>query len=150
MSRRTKIRAAKIEDAVKLISLFEQLGYPQSREVIEDRLAVYSKRPDHMVFVAEQKENIVGLLALAGREHFIQQSKAFRIVALIVDEKCRGQGIGKMLIQQAEIYGKSQGGKMIELTSGLRRAESGSHDFYKSLGYKNEGDFAKLFLRKEL
>ncbi|STX83883.1 acetyltransferase [Legionella donaldsonii] len=39
---------------------------------------------------------------------------------------------------------------IIDLTSGLRRAKEGSHDFYKSLGYQNEGHMAKLYLRKML
>jgi hypothetical protein len=41
-------------------------------------------------------------------------------------------------------------GIIIDLTSGLRRAKAGSHEFYKNLGYKNEGYMAKLYLRKEL
>ena len=32
----------------------------------------------------------------------------------------------------------------------LRRAQDGTHDFYKRIGYKNEGHMAKLYLRKEL
>ncbi|XVN42358.1 MAG: hypothetical protein RCG15_06990 [Candidatus Rickettsia vulgarisii] len=39
---------------------------------------------------------------------------------------------------------------IIDLTSGLRRKEEGSHEFYKCLGYKNEGSMAKLYLRKEI
>ncbi len=39
---------------------------------------------------------------------------------------------------------------IIDLTSGLRRAKDGSHEFYKSIGYQNEGHMAKLYLRKEI
>ena len=39
---------------------------------------------------------------------------------------------------------------IIDLTSGLRRAQDGTHEFYKRIGYQNEGPMAKLYLRKEL
>jgi len=39
---------------------------------------------------------------------------------------------------------------IIDLTSGLRRAQGGTHEFYKRIGYQNEGPMAKLYLRKEL
>lgn len=41
-------------------------------------------------------------------------------------------------------------GVIIGLTSGMRRANEGTHEFYKKLGYKNEGAMAKLYLRKEI
>lgn len=144
------IREAKIDDASRLVPLFEQLGYPQPKDIIENRLDAYIKTPDHNVFATEKEGMIVGFIALVGADWFIEIDKVYRIVALIIDESYRGQGIGKLLIQQAEDFAKSHGGGMIELTSGLRRAESGSHKFYDSLGYKNEGVYAKLFLRKAL
>ena len=39
---------------------------------------------------------------------------------------------------------------IIDLTSGLRREKDGTHEFYKNLGYQNEGFMAKLYLRKEI
>jgi hypothetical protein len=39
---------------------------------------------------------------------------------------------------------------IIDLNSGLRRAQDGSHEFYKSLGYQNEGPMAKVYFRKTL
>jgi len=38
---------------------------------------------------------------------------------------------------------------VVDLTSGFRRKKDGSHEFYKALGYANEGYMAKLYLRKE-
>ena len=39
---------------------------------------------------------------------------------------------------------------IIELTSGLRRANMGAHRFYQSLGYQNTGELEKVYLRKKL
>jgi hypothetical protein len=49
-----------------------------------------------------------------------------------------------------EEYAKKYSPAIIDLTSGLRRSKDGSHEFYKSLGYNNEGYMAKLYLRKEV
>jgi len=38
---------------------------------------------------------------------------------------------------------------IVDLTSGIRRAKDGAHQFYNGLGYKNEGPMAKEYLRKE-
>jgi hypothetical protein len=37
---------------------------------------------------------------------------------------------------------------IIDLTSGLRRAHDGTHEFYKRIGYQNEGPMAKLIYGK--
>ena len=39
---------------------------------------------------------------------------------------------------------------VVDVTSGIRRAKEGTHEFYKSLGYKHDGPKAKIFFRKEL
>lgn len=68
----------------------------------------------------------------------------------MVDEDIRGQGIGRQLMEEAENLARSKGCKIIELTSGLRRAKEGTHEFYKALGYQNEGQMAKLYLCKKM
>ncbi len=44
---------------------------------------------------------------------------------------------------------KQFSGAIIDLTFGLR-ANEGTHEFDKKLGYKNEGFMAKLYLRKKI
>ena len=39
---------------------------------------------------------------------------------------------------------------IIDVTSGVRRAQEGVHEFYKRLGYNQDGRNAKIFFRKEL
>lgn len=53
-------------------------------------------------------------------------------------------------MQFVENYARQFSPAIIDLTSGLRRASEGTHEFYKKLGYKNEGLMAKLYLRKEI
>ena len=74
----------------------------------------------------------------------------FHIESLVVNEKYRGCGIGKKLMLFVEDIARKFSPAIIDLTSGLRRAKDGSHEFYKALGYNNEGHMAKLYLRKEV
>lgn len=144
------IRSAKIEDSIQLLPLMEQMGYPQTLETMKDRLNAYLNIPYHYAFVADCGSKIVGILTMGCVEAFVYSGRGFRITTMVVDEKYRGQGIGRKLMDHAEIFAKAHGGTLIDLTSGLRRAKDGSHEFYKSLGYRNEGLMAKLYLRKEL
>lgn len=81
---------------------------------------------------------------------FLFSRKRARIEALVVDPTYRRKGIGKALINSAEEHAKKQKCATIDLTSGVKRAQMGTHDFYKALGYNNEGPRAKVYLRKEL
>lgn len=144
------IRAGKSSDGPLLSPLLAQLGYPICLKIIEDRLSHYISSPDYMVFVAEASDRILGLLALSMHQLFLAPSKKGVIEALVIDEACRGQNIGTQLMAHAEAHAKSWGCSVIELTSGQRRAPEGTHEFYKKLGYANDGPYAKLYLRKDL
>jgi len=95
-------------------------------------------------------KQIAGLVAWSRSSLFVSDSTRFHIEGLVVASRYRGQGIGKMLMKFVEDIAKESSPAIIDLTSGLRRAKAGSHEFYKNLGYKNEGYMAKLYLRKEL
>lgn len=144
------IRPATLEDASFLLPLMEQLGYPLSLKALQGRIKKYSDHHSYHVLVAEKNHNLLGFIALAFHEFFVFEGKRCRIEGLIVDDKHRGHGVGRHLIQQAEILAKQEGCLLIELTSGLRRAKDGSHEFYRALGYENDDITGKLYLRKDL
>jgi GNAT superfamily N-acetyltransferase len=144
------IREALLEDAPKLLPLLEQLGYPQALAAIRERLDRYQACQDHFVFVADLNSTIVGFVSIAAIESFVYEGRMYRVTALAVDQSIRRKGIGKALMSYIEEFAKRNQGKIIDLTSGLRRAADGSHHFYKALGYENEGYMAKLYLRKEI
>jgi GNAT superfamily N-acetyltransferase len=80
----------------------------------------------------------------------ISDATRFSIVGIVVSTNHRNMGIGKKLMKFVEDIAKQHSPAIIDLTSGLRRAHDGTHEFYKRIGYKNEGPMAKLYLRKEL
>jgi GNAT superfamily N-acetyltransferase len=143
------IREATLQDSPKLRPLMEQLGYPLSLTEMENRVNIYAS-PNYKLFVSTDGPVITGLVALSMRELIVRPSKKMVIDGLVVDVAYRRKGIALQLMQKAEAYAKEVGCAVIELTSGVRRASLGSHEFYKQLGYANEGPMAKLYLRKEL
>jgi len=135
MTEITIIREAKLEDVFKLTHLYEQLGYPTTTLELEKRLQIIFSHTDYHTLVATKGEKVVGMIGLIKNHSFEYDDCYIRIAILIVDEDCRGQGIGKELIQEAEKWAKSQDITAIVLNSGNRKDRKQAHEFYQRLGY---------------
>lgn len=144
------IRHAVISDLAALVPLMERLGYPTSKEDLKIRLTEYIENKDYGVAVACSEDRVVGWVAWSRSSFLVTDKTRFRIEGIVVDEGYRQEGIGKKLMNFIENVAKQYTPSVIEATSGLRREKDGSHEFYKSLGYRNEGYMAKLYLRKEM
>lgn len=144
------IRMAKQEDIPGILPLLDQLGYSTSLHELEEHFNSFVHLDGYGVAVACISHKIIGWVAWSMSQIFILQKSRLRIEGLIVDEYHRGQEIGKKLMAFVEDFGKQRSPCIIELTSGFRREKDGSHEFYKALGYRNEGLMAKLYLRKEV
>lgn len=146
----TIIRNAELSDIIDLLPLLEQLGYPTTKELLEKRFTKFLSNEGYGVAVACIDTKIVGFVAWSQSNLFVSDKIRIHIEGIAVDKTIRRQNIGKQLMQFVESYAQQFSGVIIELTSGLRRANEGTHEFYKKLGYKNEGPMAKLYLRKEI
>lgn len=62
--------------------------------------------------------------------------KTHNLFCIIVDEKHRGQGIGKQLMDSVEMACRHEGIFSIKLDSGLQRDQT--HKFYESFGYEKK------------
>ena len=144
------IRHAEFEDIPSLLPLLSELGYPCELEDFKARFLRFLSNPGYGVAVCQIDSEIVGFAAWSKSNLFVLDKVRFHIEALVVAEKYRGKGIGKELMIFVETIAKQHLPAIVDLTSGLRRAGDGSHEFYKRLGYQNEGQMAKLYLRKEL
>lgn len=144
------IRHATIDDTPKLLPLLSELGYPATLEDLNRRFLKFSSNSGFGVAVCEMHEDITGFVAWTKTDHLISDATRFSIVGLVVSTSHRGTGIGKKLMKFVEDIAKRHAPAIIDLTSGLRRARDGTHEFYKRIGYQNEGPMAKLYLRKEL
>lgn len=142
------VRSVLIDDIPHLLPLMEQLGYPQLAEDLEQRLKLFIRELHYGVLLAEIAGQVVGLVAWSKSHLFVSATTRIHVEGLVVDENYRGMGVGKRLMIAVEEFARQFSPCIIDLTSGLRRAKDGSHDFYKSLGYYNEGQMEKLYLRK--
>ncbi|KKR95800.1 MAG: Acetyltransferase [candidate division TM6 bacterium GW2011_GWE2_41_16] len=150
MSDILNIREAQKSDALGLLVLMDQWGYPQTSESMKKLLDAYASGDKH-VFVAEKDGHMVGLIAIVMYDMFFRVgAKRCRIEGLVTHTEFRRQGIGKALIQKAESVAKKHGCSVIDLTSGARRSQEGTHVFYRALGYANDGDRAKVYVHKYL
>ena len=144
------IRRANIDDIPVLLPLLSELGYPCIQQNLSSRFEKFLKNPGYGVAIYETNSEIVGLIAWSRSDLFISDKVRVHIDGLVVAYGHRGRGIGKKLMMFVEDVAKQHSPVIVDLTSSLKRAKDGSHEFYKKLGYKNEGPMAKLYLRKEL
>lgn len=144
------IRNAEIRDMDALLPLLEQLGYSTTKELLEKRFTKFLFVEGYGVAVACMDDKIVGFVAWSKSNLFVSDASRIHIEGIAVDKNYRGQNIGKQLMQFVENYAGQFSPAIIDLTSGLRRAGEGTHEFYQKLGYKNEGLMSKLYLRKEV
>ena len=54
-------------------------------------------------------------------------------MALVVDERCRGRGIGAALMSEVERWARERGA--VKLRVGSRTTREGAHRFYEREGY---------------
>jgi GNAT superfamily N-acetyltransferase len=129
------IRIATCDDVVAITALIPQLGYTVPADDINQRLAEISPRADHAVYVAATPENgVVGWIHLY-IDYSLMDDPLVMIGGIVVDTARRGKGIGRQLMEQAEIWGRAQGCVAVYLKSNVIRRKA--HAFYESLGYRN-------------
>ena len=138
------IRSAKVEDSPQIAALLAQLGYPSESEVLREKISLLSSGGADRIWVAEFQGKVVGLLAFHLTPLLHVSGSLGRITAVVVDERFRGKGIGKQLVETAERWAWERDCTRIEVTSGEQRTQA--HQFYQDLGYALE---AKRFTKRK-
>lgn len=129
----TTIRAARTYDAQAIAELVSQLGYPANRQQIATRLAGIESEPSSRVIVAEDASGrVVGWLHVAARTQ-VTEDVCAEILALVVDEGARGDGIGALLVGAAEEWARSAGCVRLRVRS--RDTRERAHRFYERAGF---------------
>ena len=132
-----KIRSACPDDSPAIARLMSQLGYLTSEDEMKCRLAAILPDSNHATFVAEYEEEVIGVIGV-GVYHYYEKNGTYgRLLALVVDEKRKGHGIGASLVAQAERWLKASFVSSIVVNSGKQRREA--HRFYERLGYEETG-----------
>src|SRR6187455_3736010 len=91
------IREMNANDAIGVNTLSKQLGYPLSIEQTLQNIHAVLQSKDHIAFVAEYENKIVGWIG-ASQAIMIELMPHCEINGLVIDQDHRGMGIGKLLI----------------------------------------------------
>ena len=135
------IREALEKDIPRILELYRQLSFEpekhptpplnECRKVFREM----SQYPGYTLLVAEDNGQVVGTTVLAVLPGFAHGTSPFAVVEyVVVDEKCRSKGIGKLLMESVKSLAKEARCYKIMLTSDVRRERA--HKFYKSLGFE--------------
>ena len=93
------IRPVRIEDARSVATLATQLGYPSSEAQLAERIPHVLGLDDAAAMVAEDAGAVVAWIHVELRRTFVADQEA-QVMALVVDERCRGRRIGAALMSK--------------------------------------------------
>jgi GNAT superfamily N-acetyltransferase len=141
-----RIRLARTADAAAVNELLHQLGYSQDgTAATAARIQAWGDDPASAVYVADADGDLLGLVAVHISPFFERAGAWGRVVALVVSEQVRGQGVGGQLVAAAELFATSRGCVRMEVTSADRRQDA--HEFYRRSGYVDQTGRSSRFLR---
>lgn len=132
-----KIISACLDDSSAIACLISQLGYSTSSDEMKERLAAILLDSNLMTIVAEYRKEVVGVIGVGVSRYYEKNGTYGRLLVLVVDERCRGQGIGSSLVTEAERWFKVRNVTSIIVNSGNHRTEA--HRFYKRFGFVETG-----------
>ena len=124
----SEVSASLSEALARLLPQLSASAVMPSEEYIEEML----NNGNTHLFVAEHEGEIVGMLTLVivdiptGRKAWIED--------VVVDAECRGQSIGKSLVDSAKECAVALGAEKIYLTSNPSR--KAAHALYKRCGFE--------------
>jgi ribosomal protein S18 acetylase RimI-like enzyme len=135
------IRAATEQDIPRLLELYRQLSFHPGDYKIpplndcQKTLEEMSRVPGYSLLVAEVDGKVAGTTVLAILPGMAHGTSSFAVIEyVVVDEKLRSQGIGKLMMEHCMARAKEAGCYKIILTSDKKRERA--HRFYESLGFE--------------
>lgn len=153
MNETPHIRLAEKRDIPSILELYRELTITTSqveqshspsladyRKVFAE---IHSDRRQELLVVEDQGE-VVGTIVLLVIPNLSHNATPWALLEnLIVTEKHRGKGLGKMLLEHAVGRARQSGCHMVELCSDLRRKEA--HNLYRSMGFEAQAHCFRLY-----
>jgi GNAT superfamily N-acetyltransferase len=145
-----KIRLATEKDIPRILELYKQLSFnPEEYRAppLKDCRKVFketAKVPGYSLLVAEENGEVIGTTVLSIVPGFAHGTRSFAVVEyVVVDEKKRSQGVGKVLMEYCKKLAKEAGCYKIMLTSDKRRERA--HRFYNSAGFEASAEGFRFY-----
>lgn len=140
----SQIRPASMADLTAIHQLCFQLGYKPTIETSRRGLETFMDHPDYEVVVIVKDSAVLGWMSLC-RRYRIEDVPYLQVAALVIDEKIRGQGLGRQLMAYAEKRAREQKLPFVGLYSSKRRNDA--HSFYEGIGFERSKE--SYFFRKD-
>ncbi|MEV4626813.1 GNAT family N-acetyltransferase [Micromonospora sp. NPDC049523] len=140
-----RIRPVRRQDVARLAALLDQLGYPTDDAAVHERLTYWSNDEASVLLGADDDGRLIGVAALHVCPMLEVTGRFGRVVALVVDDRYRSQGVGRSLMAEIERRAHAAGCIMMEVTSGGHRESA--HRFYAGLGYQDTHARSKRFTK---
>lgn len=112
-----------------------QLGYECTSEEIEERVGHMQDSNCYAVFVAELPGGHIAGWIGAYLFRSVETGSCAEINGLVVDQSIRSRGIGRLLLDAAEEWGRRIGCDTMSVRSNFKRDRA--HRFYESNGYRH-------------
>ena len=116
-----------------MAELAGQLGYPCTPQQIEKHLAGMQDARQYAVYVAELANGQVAGWIGTYVHRSVELDSFAEINGLVVDDKVRSRGVGKLLLEAAERWARSCGCDTIGVRSKVERHDA--HRFYEKNRY---------------
>lgn len=129
-----RVREAEPADLTAIVDLVGQLGYPSEEEAVAGRVERTTAEPRSWVYVAVDRERVVGLGAVHVMSILERDDPIARITAMAVEESVRRGGVGRALVERLEERARAEGCDKIDLTTGKER--DAAIAFYRRMGFE--------------
>ncbi len=133
-----------LKDAEGVASLATELGYQSTPSEVVARMETVLKDAQQGAWVAVKNEHIIGWVHVAVRQTLTAATHA-EVVALVVSNANRREGIGATLMAETEKWAREKGLGLLRLRSRNDRTEA--HRFYERIGYRHDTT-SLTFVRK--
>ncbi|MDT8421960.1 MAG: GNAT family N-acetyltransferase [Desulfuromonadales bacterium] len=129
-------------DLPAVLALYAQLGEDDGQVLtVEQAEHIYRRMnayPDYRIYLAEQNDKPVGTFALLVMDNLGHLGARSAVLEdVVVSNSCRGQGIGKQMMDFANRICLDKG--CYKMTFSSNRNREAAHRFYASLGFRQHG-----------
>jgi len=129
-------RRCREEDFSEVFGLLKQLWPNQILDKDKmNRVFIRALRSRNELYdCAVEDGKVVGFCAIYIKESLQQAGSSGYISEMVVDKEVRGQGIGRLLLENAYLKAKSRSCRRIELEADFQRQEA--HHFFEKAGFE--------------
>jgi GNAT superfamily N-acetyltransferase len=142
------VRQATEQDIPRILELYQELTgerHDLTRYQTGPVMAEIASMSGHELLVADEDGVVVGTMVLLVVPNLSHGALPWAMVEnMVVDQKYRRRGIGRLLIEYAIARARQAGCYKVQLLSQKKRRQA--HKFYRSLGFKASAHGFRMYI----